>query len=85
MNELSLSTEDLNGPMRYPFLTSREGLQEFLVSNEIYVSTFWDGVLRRVEKDSLEYRFAKFLLPLPVDQRYGTEEMQFIVDRIVGF
>ncbi|HLE17260.1 MAG TPA: hypothetical protein VI728_03140 [Syntrophales bacterium] len=41
----------MNGPKSYPFLTSREGLQEFLVSNKIYVSTFRDGVLKRVEKE----------------------------------
>ena len=35
------------------------------------------------ERDSLEYRMAENVLPLPIDQRYGTEDMEYIVREIL--
>ena len=34
------------------------------------------------DEDSLEYQWAADVLPLPCDQRYGKEEMQYMAERI---
>ena len=56
----------------------RKRLQE----NKIFIPTLWPDVLENCDKTSLEYRYAKNILPIPIDQRYGMEEMEFIVDEI---
>jgi len=82
LNELSLNTQNLKGPMKYPFLISKEGIKEFLIENMIYVSTYWKEVLERVEKNTFEYKLTKFLLPLPIDQRYNKTDMDIIIRKI---
>ena len=38
--------------------------------------------LEEFDRDTMEYDWAANVLPLPCDQRYGTEEMQYIADSI---
>lgn len=79
-NELKLEREQ-QIPMVYPFLCSREGLRERLISEGIFVATYWRG-----QKDGgfgkvLENR----LCPLPIDQRYTRAEMEIIADTVKEF
>ncbi|GAX62971.1 ATP-utilizing enzymes of ATP-grasp superfamily [Candidatus Scalindua japonica] len=85
LNELELSVENLNGPMVYPLLISKDGLKEYLIKNGIYVATYWKEVLERVKKSSLEYKFTEFLIPLPIDQRYGSSDVNKIIDMVINF
>jgi hypothetical protein len=85
MNALSIDIKSLNVPMAYPFLFSKKGLKEFLIYNKIYVPTYWKEVCSRVDRKSVEYRLTKNLLPLPIDQRYGMEDMKRICSTIKGF
>jgi len=81
-NELELA-ETINAPMVYPLLISRNGLRDFLAQNRIYAATYWNEVQARVEKNSFEWRLSKFLVPLPLDQRYSLDDMKRIID-IIG-
>lgn len=85
INELDLPMRNLNGPMVYPLLVSKKGLKEFLIRNQIYVATYWKEVLNRVKKRSFEYKLAKCLVPLPIDQRYGLDDMRKIVEKVSEF
>jgi hypothetical protein len=80
VNELSLSVDNLCGPMVYPLLISKEGIRERLISHKIYVATYWKNVLSWTENDWFEKRLTQYLLPLPIDQRYGYDDMARIVD-----
>ena len=66
--------------MAYPFLTSIEGLREKLIENRIFVARFWPNVLDWTAKDQIENQLTCLMQPLPIDQRYGDEEMKRIVD-----
>lgn len=80
INELIINKSLMNnGPMVYPLLISKDGIREYLIENKIYVATYWKDVLKRVDKNSFEAHLTKYLLPLPIDQRYGEEEMQYII------
>lgn len=46
--------------------------------------TYWPELLELCEMDSVEYNLARKLLPLPIDQRYGEEDMQRIIDVILN-
>jgi hypothetical protein len=63
-------------PLVYPLLLRCEGLRKKLIENGVYVATYWQEVLGRVEKDSFEGRLVSNLVPLPVDQRYDTGDME---------
>lgn len=72
-------------PMVYPYYSHQKGLREYLIRNKIYVAKYWSNVVEWAGKDSLEADLAEFLLPLPIDQRYGEEEMEYIIDAIKSF
>ena len=81
-NDLVLSLEDDEVPMVYPFLAPINGLREKLIENKIFVARYWPNVLDWTIKDDLEYLLAYQMQPLPVDQRYGEDEMKRIIEII---
>lgn len=78
INRISLPLADDTVPMVYPFLTDDGGLRLRLIENKIFVAQFWPNVLGWCEKGCTDHQLTKQLLPLPIDQRYGAEEMFFI-------
>ena len=69
-------------PMVYPFMTDDESLRGRLIQNKVFVARYWPNVLEWCEKDKLEYKLTTQIIPLPIDQRYGVEDMIRIVDII---
>ena len=69
-------------PMVYPFLTEDGTLRQRLIDNKIFVAQYWPNVLDRCPADSTEQQLTKRLLPMPIDQRYSSQEMQRIIDQI---
>lgn len=70
-------------PMVYPFLGSDGDLRSRLIDNKIFVARYWPNVLDWCDENDIEYKFAKNILPLPCDQRYGEEEMERIINLIL--
>ena len=82
-NNLELSLEDDAVPMVYPYLVPVNGLREKLIENKIFVARYWPNVLECTNKEDIDYLLAYQMQPLPIDQRYGHEEMDFIIDTIL--
>ena len=82
-NAFSVSESPDATPFAYPY-QSRKGLTHAdLHQLQIYAPQFWKNVLDRQATDcpvALEY--SRSLIPLPVDHRYGRQEMQRIIDTI---
>ena len=78
-NNLVLSFEDDAVPMVYPFLTPIKGLRERLIENKVFVARYWPNVLEWTTKDDIEYLLSYQMQPLPIDQRYGMEDMERII------
>ena len=80
INTLSLPLDNNAVPMVYPFLTSKKMIREYLINNKIYVPVLWSNVLEWTskEKEDIDYLLAKGIIPLPIDQRYGKEEIERI-------
>ena len=71
-------------PMIYPYLIQDgDKLRKWLIEHKVYVAKYWSNVETWVGKNSLEASIAKDLIPLPIDQRYGEEEMRYIINLIV--
>ena len=81
-NHLNLPLEKDAVPLVYPYLTSLTGLREKLIEKRVFVACYWPNVLDWTTNDDIEYHLAFQTLPLPIDQRYGTEEMDRIIETI---
>jgi len=82
-NALKFELSEEAVPMVYPFLTDDKGLKPSLIQNKIFVATYWPNVLDWCEENDWEFQLAQQACFLPVDQRYGEEEMKEIVDIIL--
>ncbi|PKQ63113.1 hypothetical protein BZG02_10125 [Labilibaculum filiforme] len=77
-NQFDFSDLLVNGPMVYPFYVENENLRKQLIKNKIFVACYWPNVLETCSVHSLDYKLAKYILPLPVDQRYNKTDMDMI-------
>lgn len=80
LNKLDLPEPAGMTPMMYPFLTDYKISKETLALNHIFIPTFWQEVLTRTQTGyEFEKSLAANLLPLPIDHRYTTEDMELLV------
>lgn len=82
-NLVKLILEGDSVPMVYPYYTTDGTLRERLINNKIFIAKYWPNVIES-QHYALEVKMANNLLPLPIDQRYGEEEMSNIVKIILG-
>lgn len=84
-NEFSIyiNTENLNGPMIYPYLIRNgNNLRTFLIENKIFTASYWPNLSDLVNENTWEYYLSKNLVALPIDQRYNLKDMNVIIDKI---
>ena len=51
---------------------------EKLRDMKVYTGRWWNSVLKNVPEDSFEAFLSLYMLPLPIDQRYGNNEIKTI-------
>ena len=67
----------------YPLLIKNgAAIRKALQKDKIYIPTLWPNVMEECEPNSLEYRYAADILPIPIDQRYDKEDMQYITSNL---
>ncbi len=77
INRLKLTVPE--GAFMYPlYVDNGAELRKRLQAEKIYIPTLWLDVFDVCKEDEPEYDMAKNILPLPVDQRYGANEMKYI-------
>ena len=79
-NHLHFALNDDCVPMAYPYLTNDDELKQKLIENKIFVATYWPNVMDWCEEKTWEYQLAQRTCFLPVDQRYGQEDMNKILN-----
>ena len=82
-NLLSHSLDENSVPMVYPYLSTDGNLRDKLIANRVYVARYWPNVLDWCREGDWEYTLAKNTCYLPVDQRYGENDMMRIIDNII--
>ena len=81
LNKLHLSVPD--GAFMYPlYIKNGAVIRKQLQAKKIFIPTLWPAVFNLCKENELEYNMAKNILPIPVDQRYGVEDMEYIVEEI---
>ena len=71
-----------SAPMVFPYLTDDVSLKQRLIDNKVFVATYWPNVLEWCGEVNIEHFVAKNICFLPIDQRYGEENMKAILDTI---
>ncbi len=78
-----LKLREVKGAFAYPLLIENGAeIRKKLQQQKIYIPTLWPNVVEEMQENSLEYGLAKDILPLPVDQRYGEEDVIYVVEEI---
>ena len=80
VNKLDIDLRNIDGPMVYPLLIDQSGARKALISKKIFVATYWPNVLEWASEDLFEHYLSKHLLPLPVDHRYRTKDMDHMLE-----
>lgn len=70
-------------PFAYPFLPNNLFDKSQLYSSNIFVPTLWADALNRNITTPFETLLSKNLMPLPIDERYDEEDMQFMSEQII--
>jgi len=65
-------------PMVYPLLIEQEDIVTILKDNNIYTGRWWAHVLQSVDSTRIEHKLSKYMIPIPIDQRYGEKELNLI-------
>lgn len=83
INKLKVLEPDV--PFAYPlYLENGMEIKKELIEEKIYIPTLWANVLDNVKPESIEYKYILNILPIPCDQRCGENEMEYIVNKIIG-
>ena len=82
LNELNLIVNDNCSPMIYPLLVHDEELRKYLIENRVYVPQWWKYLIDKLDKNDFEVKLSRYLIPLPIDQRYTINDMNNIVNII---
>lgn len=70
-------------PMIFPYISEQGAiLRNHLIQHKIFVAKYWQNVLEWTKEDAVETTMVNNTLPLPIDQRYGKEDMERIIDLI---
>lgn len=89
--ECSLSSSNLldvripDVPFMYPYLVHEAGdMRRMLAAQGIYIPQLWPNVVAKEEDDEsvVAPLLAQNILPLPLDQRYGRDEMEYVVKMV---
>lgn len=73
-------------PMVFPYSSEKGQLiRQHLINNKIYVAKYWPNVDEWSPSGSYEKWMCNHIIPLPIDQRYGIQEMSEIADIIRQF
>lgn len=82
LNRLELRA--VEGAFMYPlYIDNGTKVRKKLCDRGIYVPTLWPEVIEKCGKNELERRMAENILPLPCDQRYRKEDMDYVVESVM--
>lgn len=69
------------GAYMYPLLVpDGKTMRKKLIEKKIYVPLLWPNVIKGMEESESAYYLADHILPLPCDQRYTEEDMQYLIE-----
>lgn len=81
-NKININIAKDDVPMVYPFRTDDQTLRSRLIDNKIFVAKYWPKEENGCMGSALAENMANTIIPLPIDQRYGYDDMHRILEVI---
>ena len=78
-NCLHFQLNEKSVPMVYPYLTNNPLMKKRLIESRLFVATYWPNVLKWCKKGEWEHSIAQDACFLPIDQRYGKNDMMSVL------
>ena len=73
-------------PLAYPFAVDiGEKIRTELINQRVYIPQYWPGVLTRSNSSNMAYWLTKNVIPLPIDQRYNTQDMDRVLSIVNNY
>ena len=79
-NRLRLPLDGDAVPMVYPYLTGERELKNKLITEKVFVATYWPNVLEWNKPMDWEYQLAEETVFFPIDQRYDSHDLQKVIE-----
>lgn len=80
LNALHIDLTDVDIPMAYPLLIESDNLKAKLIGKKVYVATYWPQLETICPEGSDTLYLKNNLVPLPIDQRYGCDDISSILN-----
>lgn len=83
INKLSLKVPE--GAFMYPLMVDNATkLRTALIKEKIYIPTLWPNVIGECKEGTTDHMLAADMIPLPVDQRYDDEDMEYVAGMVMS-
>lgn len=80
INQLNVKT----AAFMYPLMIENGAfIKKKLQAEKIFIPTLWPTVFEVAKSEDVEYKMAENILPLPIDQRYGIEDIEHMVQEVL--
>ena len=70
-------------PFVYPLVVEDAEMVSKLAKENIFTGRWWSYLLSETSEDTMANYLSRFLIPIPIDQRYGKKELKYVRDMIV--
>ncbi len=70
--------DDSTIPMVYPLVIEDDNLIERLQEAKHFQGHWWSYICDEQPKTTFEYWISRYVIPITIDQRYGTEELDYL-------
>ena len=69
-------------PFVYPLVVEKSDMVDLLSKEKIYTGRWWNYLLKETDSTSFEYYLSSYMIPIPIDQRYGKNEIEYVYNII---
>lgn len=80
INQLNVKTAAFMYPL---MIENGVAIRKMLQAGKIFIPTLWPTVFKVAKPTDVEYTMTENILPLPIDQRYGIEDMEYMVQEVL--
>ena len=70
-------------PMVYPLVVEDDGLIQRLFKARHFQGHWWSYICDEQPKGSFEHWISRYVIPITIDQRYGTTELDYLIKIIL--
>lgn len=82
MIDPTMYMDDETVPMVYPLVVEEDNCIQRLYMAKHFQGHWWSYICREQPEESFEHWISRYMIPITIDQRYGKEEINYLVNVI---